>query len=267
MRDPTIRPLTKAEWRNITSWADFEKGWPRSDEMKYPLSEDNYWSCGHEKFFGVAAIKLALDTYHNGQPCPILTEQLDCGHSALAADLEDTKFNNWLVIKLAEAHLVHDLALIDPVLSEEMEGYGRIPVIEMGSDTVWFDGVEGHCKRADTVMDIVYFNGGVDYGWECTLLREYQIWVRHLAEFFVPLWRAHPTMHKTSLLRWAPEHIQDAVTGQFASLDQAHGCVRTMILFWLQVLISDHGPLLVPFCCNPQWSRLEQVCGQCLIQK
>lgn len=126
----------KVEWRDITSWANFEKGWSCGDEMKYLLSEDNYWSCSHEKFFGVAATKLALDMYHNGQPCPILAEQLDCGHSALAADLEDTKFKSWLVIKLAEAHLVHGLALIDPVLLEEMEGYGHIPVIEMGSDTV-----------------------------------------------------------------------------------------------------------------------------------
>lgn len=265
--DPTIRPLTKSEWRDITSWADFEKSWPRGDEMKYSLLEDNYWSCGHEKFFGVVTTKLALDAYRNGQPCPIHAERLNCGHSALAADLGDTKFKSWLVIKLAEAHLVHDLALIDPVLSEEMEGYGRIPVIEMGPITVQFDGVQGRRKRVDTVMDIVYFQGGVNRGWERTSLVEYRLWVGHLAEFFVPLWRAHPTMHKMSLLGWAPERIQEAVARCFASLDEARCCVQAMILFWLQVLISDHGHLPVPFYCNPKWSQSERVCGQCLIRK
>lgn len=147
--DPTVRPLTRSEWRDILSWADFEKGWPKGDTCKCAFSEDNYWAYGHEKFFGVDITKRARDAYRDGQRCPIRVQPLTCGHSAFDADFDDPKFLSFLAIKYAEAQLILDLALVDPLLSEEMEGVGRVPIIEFGCTTPQFCKTLGRMKRGE----------------------------------------------------------------------------------------------------------------------
>lgn len=258
--DPSILPLTKSQWRDVTSWVDFEKGWPTGEEHRYAFSEDNYWSYGHEKVFGVQLTKKAVEAYRNGQPCPILPNLMSCGHSIRFAQWDDPKLKNFIALKYAEGQLLQDFALIDPVLSTTIDGYdGRIPIAQHGQ----VPSNSEYGLRLKLVLEIVYFEGQDSLrGWERTKLEEYRRWAAVLAGFLGPLWRAHPKMQKENLLGWEPARVTDVVVSHLSEMHSVQRCVQVMLLFWLQVLISDHGQLPAPFYPSPK-GKPTTVCSMC----
>ncbi|EIM80057.1 uncharacterized protein STEHIDRAFT_162944 [Stereum hirsutum FP-91666 SS1] len=115
LHDPAVRPLTKRQWRNISSGAEFRSRWPQGESFP-PFDPSRYWRAGLDEMFGTVAPARAKEGVCSLEDfeSEIAPSLLSCGCDVSTIDWEtDTELKTLLAITSAEMALLHEFVLID----------------------------------------------------------------------------------------------------------------------------------------------------------
>lgn len=257
LRDPAVHPLTKKEWRAISSGAEFRFQWPK--EKSFPAFDPtHYWCAGLIPLFGTEATtsaKEAARTLGDGARV-ILPDMLSCDCEVDVIDWEkDQKLKITLALLFAEVALLHEFALIDPDLTREygeppertnLPLLGNLPDHLMNNSTF--------VERMALLCQVVWYGGQTELrGWERKDFDDRKNWVWHVSCYLEPLWRKHEHLkgEKMYLLhvdRVTPEIVASLEDGDSSAL---HKIEMSLLVFWLTALQRDFGILHTPFFSSP----------------
>lgn len=134
LHDPAVCLLTKRQWRNISSGAEFRSRWPHGESFP-PFDPSRYWRAGLDEMFGTVATARAKEGVCSLEDfeSEIAPSLLSCGCDVSAIDWEtDTELKTLLAITSAEMALLHEFALIDLILTQDLgepHHYTNLPLL------------------------------------------------------------------------------------------------------------------------------------------
>lgn len=258
-KDPSIRPLSKSDWHDITSLSDFKKSWLQN--AAFPYSDAVYWRGGLDKMFGqmVTAEIRALPSL----PMKVGPHTMECGCHASSIEWmqADVKLKQAVIIGWAEITLMHDFAMLDPDLMQDLDGYGPA-VVPLLSDLPPHLADNAMIKsKCFLVRDIVWFKGAAGQrGWECEDLLGRREWVRLLARYLEPLWRTSSKWATEAFVGGRVDDVTEDVVDSLEDLDQVKCQERSLLMFWMRSLQMEKGLMPTAFYPSPGISVEEYHC-------
>lgn len=257
--DSSIHPLSKSDWRDISSFADFKKLWPKS--AAFPYSDDVYWRGGHEKMFS----KRITEQIRAEPSLPVLAgpHTMECGCHASSIDWLQTevKLKKAVVIGWAEVALMHDFALLDPDLMQDLDGYGHAVIPLLSDLPPHLASNNTVVRKRDLVQDIVWFRGpSAKRGWELEDLASRRDWVCLLARYLEPLWRASSKWATEEHAGGTVDDVTEAVVDSLEDMDQVQRREKSLLTFWMRYLQMEKGLMPTAFYSSPGISVEEYHC-------
>lgn len=253
LHDSSIRPLTKKEWRNISSGAEFRSKWPQGES--FPAFDPNhYWRAGLDALFGAEATARAREGICSLEDfeSEIVPDQLDCDCEVSAIDWEtDTQLKTVLAVSFAEIALLYEFALIDPDLTQDLgESNNRTNLPLLGNLPDHLTSNSTYMERKSLVWQVVWADDFTERrGWELDSFDERLDWVWILSWYLEPLWRKHEhlkgeTMYVLTVDQVTPDIIWSLDENDAVALKKIE---TALLVFWSTALQRDFGVLHTPF--------------------
>lgn len=269
--DSAVCPMSKKEWRDITSGAWFRRSWPSDAEYAYAPAHIGLYGDVH--IFGQAKTAAAQQAAIQNSLGPIPYCLLDCGCDPVETDwVLDETLKVSLPIYLAEQQLFEQLALLSPALNF-LTHESTYPTTQFSAHRhkdkypLSWTNTTAHPEAKEEyqrVFNIVWFRGrDKPRGWEREDFHERRAWVACLSEYLVPLWRSDKQAQDWELFKLKASQISTATIDTTSTPDQLKKYEGALLLYFMRALERDHNLLPVPFFPTTPRSRGKLICDPC----
>lgn len=273
-KDPSVCPLSKKEFRAITSGAEFRKNWPPDNRIEWQASF--FWMWGLRSLWGQvqtdqqqAITRLEQDDDESSIEVRLLPAICCWPPNFLEEEnwTTDHELITALAVYYAENQFLYQLMLLDPDLNSPVHSTDNPQCRHPKTAPICpylQDYTPAVMAKLNLVNKILWMDGLSSVrGWEREDIGGRRKWVALLSSYLTPLWFQDEQFKNYRNLDgrgWA-DVVPDAIMA-LNDLEMVKGFECTLLEYWMTALAAHHSIVAVPlFPSNDLRAGLK--CGSC----
>lgn len=269
--DSAVCPLSKSEWRQLTSGRLIEDDWPKDASIAF--SVEHLTAYGSPRIWGQDRTNNARVDLERFNHIFISISALDCGCSPLTIDWEtDQHLRHIIPTALAENQFFEQLALLDPSLCPLVHE-DAVPSTRFSTHQhadkyplpPYTDHKLHDCQftaQMELLRNIVWF-GDQDChprGWELEDFYQRREWVSLLVCYIGRIWQADGQAREWTLFSLQAQNMDPYVVLGLGSREEMDKYEGAALLYFMRAIERDHNMIPVPLFQTTPESRGRWIC-------